>query len=462
MGLLKKAEIKAIDAAIDYVYKDPVNNISKVIDVVQKFDRTNHYEGAFNYVREIFQDPNGTWPTFARKIVEECDEGVVKTFFKNFFINSAFIGVPLQKEMGDKYGISVPWAILMDPTTACNLHCTGCWAAEYGHKLNLTFEKMEDIVRQGNELGVYMFLFSGGEPLVRKKDVIKLCENHPDCIFLSFTNGTLIDEEFADEMLRVKNFVPALSIEGFEEATDFRRGKGTYQRVVNAMNILKRKGLIFGTSCCYTSKNVDVIGSEEFYDQLIEWGARFSWFLTYLPVGNDAVPELMVKPEQRKFMYNQIHQFRREKPLFALDFWNDGEYVHGCIAAGRNGGYLHINSNGDVEGCAFMHYADRNINECSLIEALGSPFFQAYRSGQPFNDNPLRPCPLLDNPEGLRKAVHTGGAHSTDMESPEEIDHLTAKCDDAAAAWAVVADEIWANHPKNPKNKERVEALAAK
>lgn len=39
-------------------------------------------------------------------------------------------------------------------------------------------------------------------------------------------NGTLIDDAFADEMLRVKNLVPAISIEGFEEATDFRRRRG--------------------------------------------------------------------------------------------------------------------------------------------------------------------------------------------------------------------------------------------
>ena len=74
-----------------------------------------------------------------------------------------------------------------------------------------------------------MFLYTGGEPMVRKNDLLRLCEAHPDCVFSAFTNGTLIDEKFADEMLRVKNFYPAISIEGFEEATDFRRGKGTYQ-----------------------------------------------------------------------------------------------------------------------------------------------------------------------------------------------------------------------------------------
>lgn len=65
---------------------------------------------------------------------------------------------------------------LMDPTSACNLHCTGCWAAGYGNKLNLSFDEMDSIIRQGRELGVYMYLYTGGEPLVRKADLIRLCE----------------------------------------------------------------------------------------------------------------------------------------------------------------------------------------------------------------------------------------------------------------------------------------------
>lgn len=118
----------------------------------------------------------------------------------------------------------------MDPTSACNLHCSGCWAAEYGHKLNLSLETIDSIVRQGKELGIYMYIYTGGEPMVRKKDLITLCERHPDCEFLSFTNGTLIDEAFCKEMLRVKNFVPAISLEGFEQANDGRRGKGVFKR----------------------------------------------------------------------------------------------------------------------------------------------------------------------------------------------------------------------------------------
>ena len=86
------------------------------------------------------------------------------------------------------------------PPVTCN--CTGCWAAEYGHKLNLSYEDLDRIITQGKELGIYFYMYTGGEPLVRKADIIKLCEKHYDCEFHAFTNGTLVDDAFCEEMQR--------------------------------------------------------------------------------------------------------------------------------------------------------------------------------------------------------------------------------------------------------------------
>ena len=98
-----------------------------------------------------------------------------------------------------------------------------------------------------------------------------------------------------------------------------------------------------------------------------------------------------------------------------MDFQNDAEYVGGCIAGGKR--YLHINANGDVDPCVFVHYSNANIRECTLLEALQSPIFMAYHDNMPFNDNMLQPCPMLENPERLRKMVAETGAHSTDPQS---------------------------------------------
>ena len=430
--------------AFRHLYKDPENNLPQLMDWADKFSN-GIYPSQRAAVREAIEDPDNAYYPYIRHLINDVDPDVLTAVAVNFFINENLIGGPIQDEWKEKYQCNIPWAILLDPTSACNLHCVGCWAAEYGNKLNLSFDEIDDIVRQGKEMGVYMYIYTGGEPLVRKKDLIRICEKHDDCIFLAFTNGTLIDEAFADEMLRVKNFVPAISIEGFEEATDSRRGKGTYAKVIAAMEQLRARRLLFGISCCYTSANVEVIGSEEYFDAMIDMGAKFAWMFTYIPIGADAVPELIATAEQRKFMYEKIHEYRQTKPLFTMDFWNDGDAVGGCIAGGR--GYCHINANGDMEPCAFIHYSNANIKEQTLLECYQSPLFMEYRKNQPFNENMLRPCPVLDNPGRLTEMVAASGAHSTDLACPEQACDYCNRCVPAAERWATVADELWENLP---------------
>ena len=410
-------------------------------------------EGWYEEQRKAFRgaiDAKNNWYQLIMK-VWELDEGVRNTFFNNFIVNASLAGSAKQEKTKEKEGCNVPWAILLDPTSACNLHCTGCWAAEYGNRLNLTFDELDSIVTQGKKLGTYMYIFTGGEPMVRKKDIIALCEKHSDCEFLSFTNGTLIDEDFCHEMLRVKNFVPAISLEGFEEANDGRRGSGDYEKVMHAMELMKEHKLPFGISACYTSQNYQDISSEPFFDMIIDAGALFIWFFHYMPVGNGAVPELLPNPEQRTEVYKRIREFRQTKPIFSMDFQNDAEYVGGCIAGGRR--YLHINAKGDVEPCVFIHYSNANIRECTLLEALKSPIFMAYHDGQPFNDNMLRPCPMLENPEKLRAMVKAADAKSTDYEAPESVDTLCGRCKSYAENWKPQADFLWEQCGKGKRDK---------
>ena len=450
MDVKEKAAEKALDVILKELEKDPEKAIQKIKNLAFSLDRKDALHNQRAMIESIADDPENIWHKYALDMINTVDHSVIKKFLINFVYEANVKANPKAIAAREKYGCNIPWAILMDPTSACNLHCTGCWAAEYGNKLNLSYEELDDIICQGKDLGIMMYIYTGGEPLVRKDDIIRLCEKHNDAMFLAFTNATLIDDKFADDMLRVKNFIPAISVEGFEESTDDRRGQGTYQKVVDAMARLRARKLPFGISCCYTSKNCEVIGSEAYYDQMIEWGAKFCWFFTYMPVGVDAVPELMATAEQRSWMYDQVRAFRKTKPIFTIDFWNDGEYVGGCIAGGRR--YLHINAAGDIEPCTFIHYSDSNIREKTLLEAFQAPLFMAYHDNQPFNDNLLRPCPLLDNPEKLKMMVHESGAHSTDYVAPEEVDDQCAKCVEQAAKWGPVADEIWERDflPKHP------------
>lgn len=430
----------ALNKTIDYLLENPERNVAKIMDMIDKVAP----DDVFPAQRAAFHqaiDDESNWYQLIMKILTDMNPQVRDRLIKTFVVDANMLAWPKQEAMRDRYHCNIPWAILLDPTSACNLRCTGCWAAEYGHKQNLTYEEIDSIINQGVKLGTHVYIYTGGEPLVRKHDLINLCEAHPDCAFLSFTNATLIDEEFVQDMIRVANFVPAISVEGFEEATDARRGKGTYAKVSRAMELLRENGLPFGVSCCYTSANASSIASEEFFDWLIGKGALFAWVFTYMPVGVGSPTSLMVHADQREHLYRFIREMREKKPLFTLDFQNDGEFVGGCIAGGRR--YLHINAAGDVEPCVFAHYANVNIRETSLLDALRSPLFMQYYEGQPFNDNLLKPCPILENEGLLADMVKRAGAHSTDLQEKESAEDLCAKCHDSIAEWTPVAERIW-------------------
>lgn len=441
----------AVDLLLRYLANDPMQKLPAIFTLAEQLDRGQIHRNQIRELRTLLSDPQGVWYRFTENLFYGVNVRSLQKFTECFLLNASLDGEALAREAEKTHSCNIPWAILMDPTSACNLSCTGCWAAQYGNKNNLSYELMDSICRQGKELGIHFYIFSGGEPLVRKKDVIRLCEAHQDCYFLSFTNGTLVDDAFCEELVRVGNFALAFSIEGDEARTDMRRGQGTYRKVIEAMDRMRRYRLLFGYSTCYHRYNTESVGSDEFVDDMIRRGCRFAWNFTYMPVGKDAVTDLLATPEQRAYMYHRIRKIRETKPIFAMDFWNDGEYTQGCIAGGRR--YLHINAAGDVEPCAFIHYANVNIHDVTLLEALKSPLFAAYRERQPFNQNHLRPCPLLDNPDALMEIIEQSGAHSTDMEAPEDVCSLCAKTAGAAELWAKRADELWRQREGGSKDK---------
>ncbi|NPV27790.1 MAG: radical SAM protein [Firmicutes bacterium] len=428
-----------ITEVTNYLAKNPEKNIETLINLVSKMAIRENHKKQIASVSKYLSDKDSHWHKLFVTTLKETHPKVRERFAVNFIINSVLSGIPKQYELAEKLGYAVPWAILMDPTDRCNLRCKGCWAGEYLMKNDLPLELMDRIVSEGEELNIFFYLFSGGEPLIRKNDILKLAQKHPDSIFHIFTNGTLIDEKFAEECLDAANITFAISIDGFEKATDMRRGKGIFAKVMKAADILRKQGLIFGFSTTYHRYNVDEITSDEYIDMLIDKGFRFGWLFTYVPVGSEADVEFMATPQQRAHAWKRIQEIRATKPILVADFWNDGEFSGGCVAGGRR--YFHINAAGDVEPCAFVHYSCANIRSMSLKEALGNPLFRAYQKRQPFNENHLRPCPLIDNPHELVACVRESQAQCTQT-VPTDPERLASSLANYAAEWGKIADKM--------------------
>ena len=446
-------ERKAFGAVVDKLLNELQNSEDKtavylkLLDMAAPFYGKEKYADVIARIKASVSDPDSRWMKFINSSLDELDPHVAHQVLMNIGYETFLRGTKTVRKNREKYKTNIPYIILFDPTSACNMHCEGCWSGTYGHKDNLSYDDMNKIVTEGKALGTHLYLLTGGEPMVRKDDVLRLAEEHNDCAFGIFTNSTFINDEVCQKVRDLGNIVFLVSIEGTPDTNDARRGDGHYAKVMQAMDLMKKYGLLYGTSVCYTKYNVEAVTSDAFFDLLKEKGARFGFYFHYMPVGNNAVPELMPTPEQRKYMIERIRGIRSPESniqFFPMDFQNDGEFIGGCIAGGRE--YFHINAHGDAEPCVFIHFSDTNIHENSILEMLQSPLFMAYRAGQPFNENHLRPCPMLENPQMLRDIIEQTGAKDTNLESDESVEHLCAKCDDYAENWKPVADEFWAEH----------------
>jgi len=357
----------------------------------------------------------------------------------NFFVNALIVGNERRRVFAEKNGFKPPFFFVVSPTMACNLRCYGCYAGEYS-KEGLPYDVLSRVLNEARGMGIYFITISGGEPFTRK-DLLDLFQEFDDIYFQVYTNGTLINADMAKKLAKVGNAMPCISVEGFEQETDERRGKGTFNRIMAAMDSLQQEGVPFGFSATATRSNNEFVVSDQFIDFYAQKGCFLGWYFNYMPIGRCPELDLMPTPAQRNWRRARLNSIRDVKPILMSDFWNDGPLTGGCIAGGRS--YFHINSNGDVEPCVFAHFAVDNIKGKSLAEVLDSKLFWAIRKRQPYNENLLRPCMIIDNPRVLREIVAESGAHPTHPGAETIITDLAEAIDSYAEEYGKIVDPVW-------------------
>ena len=238
-GIQRKAVEVLVDAVLRHVDKDREKAFLQAVDLAEEFYGKGFTKEDYDKVRAAIKDPNNKWMRYINRVLDETNPNVAKMAIMNLGYEAFFRGTKMIRKNREIYNCNIPWLILFDPTSACNMHCAGCWAGTYGNKNNLSFEDMDRIITEGKELGVYIYMLTGGEPLVRKKDILRLAEKHRDVEFSIYTNSTLIDDTFCQEVVRLGNITFQLSIEGTPETNDARRGDGHYAAVMNAMDLCK-------------------------------------------------------------------------------------------------------------------------------------------------------------------------------------------------------------------------------
>jgi MoaA/NifB/PqqE/SkfB family radical SAM enzyme len=435
-----------------------MNNITKIIDLGERLLNRDDYRQVAESMKRYIRDGHPGVKVIDRVLHELSPEVRFRTIY-NLFILALLSETSYREELRTTEGFRPPFFFVISPTMRCNLTCYGCYAGEYEQGFGLTHEVLDRIFAEALELGIHLVTLSGGEPFIRK-DLFELFEKHKNMIFQVYTNGTLIDEAMVDRVSQLGNVAPVISVEGFEESTDARRGEGHFKKIMHAMDLLREKGVLFGASVTQTSKNCLEISSDEFADLMVEKGVYIIWYFQYIPIGREPDLSLMLKPQQRDEVRRRLGHIRSTRSFFICDFWNDGPYVDSCLAGGKE--YFHINSKGDVEPCVFAHFAVDNIYDKSLKEVLNSPFFKAIRARQPFSENPLTPCMIIDSPHALRDLVKKHEAYPTHPGAETLLDELAPALDRYAEEYQAIADEAWEREFEPEGFKKHGRTLAVK
>ncbi|EPR12149.1 radical SAM protein [Ruminiclostridium papyrosolvens] len=313
-----------------------------------------------------------------------------------------------RRKKSEKAGLHIPPFLIASITKSCNLRCSGCYAREL-HTCSaevldsqITCERWNEIFREAENLGISFILLAGGEPLMRRDVVVKAADSK-NIIFPIFTNGLLIDNFYIDLFSKNRNLIPVLSIEGYQEETDQRRGPGTYKALSEVMGRLDDSGIVYGTSVTVTTQNIEEVSSKNFIDMLSNLGCKIIFYVEYVPA-EEGTDYLAPTEKERESLAERLTELRSDyKDILFLSFPGDEKATGGCLAAGR--GFFHINAGGGAEPCPFSPQSDTNLREVSLKDALKSPLFGR-----------------LDS-EGLLLGDHKGGCLL--FEKKAEVDALT-------------------------------------
>jgi MoaA/NifB/PqqE/SkfB family radical SAM enzyme len=396
-----------------------------------------------------------------KRLSEAYLRTILQILVKTLFIEGG--DMAKVEQFTTEHGLRSPSFLLISPGKACNLRCTGCYADSTEQARTLEWSIVDRMVEEARDLwGDRFFVISGGEPFAYRsegKGIIDLIEKHPDCFFMAYTNSTLITEEISQRLSKAGNLLLCISVEGWKERTDERRGAGVYDKILNVMAMLRKDGVPFGISLTGTRHNAEEILSEDFINFFIQQGALFAWLFQYMPIGRAFTLDLMVTPQQRAWMWRRSWEIIHQHRFFIADFWNHGTACDGCLSAGGHGagGYFYIDWNGAVSPCVFMPYSPVNIHDVyaqggTLNDVWKQPFFQSLRQWQldykKDQRNGLAPCPNRDHHDELEQLLREFEPEPTDANAAETLTDpgYTAGLVAYNREFESITGDIWQNH----------------
>ena len=318
MALAAALSRTAVNKCLDMLYEDPDRGLARAMDLADAFaGSAGRVQRA--RARRALEDEADPYYPLVRRLLEDVDPGQLRRVVDTLVSRAVVSGWKQGQAARRRLACPVPAVIEIQAVPAAD-----------GVQKRLTAAEIDGLIRSGKRLGVYVYIYSGGDSLRRQKNLLHLAQVHRDCLFLFASPGDRLTQEVAGRMRACANVVPVIDA-----------------AAVQAGALLRENRLCFGA---YARREGDVTDK---LDAALAMGAYFCWL-------TGAGPD----PAARR----AVTAYRSGHALAVVDFPDDCALVGGCIGGGRR--LLTIDAYGRLLACPRQDASSPSLRDLSLPEAL--------------------------------------------------------------------------------------------
>ncbi len=284
-------------------------------------------------------------------------------------------------------------------TRQCNYKCVHCYELyNLNKKDSVPVEKLFEVTAKIQEYGVGIVTFSGGEPILRYNDLIKILErvDHARSDFHIHTSGYGVTQERAEKLKAAGLRAAGVAIDHVDpkQHDAFRGFKGAFQNAVNALRYFQNAGIFTYVNMCLTNEIIRTGDIYKYFDLMKSLKVGFVRWLEPKPCGayieNEGESCILAEQERRiatdLFISANTGQNYRDYPVISYEAFTELPENLGCIMGGNS--LIYIDTAGNVEPCVFLPVSFGNI-----LDEDFSIIFDRMKNAIP---NPLKKeCPAV-------------------------------------------------------------------
>lgn len=303
-------------------------------------------------------------------------------------------------------------SVILAISRKCQCNCQHCYEYEnLATNESVPLTRWQEVVRELQEIGVSIIVFSGGEPMLRYEELLELLQSGNKNLsdFQVHSSGHGVTPEKAVALKKAGLDSAAIGIDDFApESHDRIRGRdGSFNEAVQALNHFRRAGIFTYANVCLRKELVANDYIWKFYQAMKDLQVGAILLLEPKPYGGyfHMDVDAIFSNKERETVTDFYLKANRDKkykdyPLVSYMAYFESPDRFGCHMGGLS--HLYISSTGDVQPCIFLP-----VTFGTIMDEDFSDIYKRMRKAIP---GPLnKQCPANYLAPGI-KAKHKKGA----------------------------------------------------